>query len=105
MRVWDRLKSVFEGAAELMLPPKLDASSEVALSRSIRILPLGNRGWITMQEARSLFSTLNYEYAFGDFDERGKAEIVRFAAQRGHHSDFDFMPAEDRVYFTRTAGG
>jgi hypothetical protein len=58
-----------------------------------------------MQEARSLFSPLSDEYAFGEFDERGKAEIARFAAQRGHLSDFDFMPAEDRVYFTRTAGG
>jgi hypothetical protein len=105
MRVWDRLKSVFEVAAEPQSPPKLDASSEATLSRSIRILPLGNRGWITMQEARSLFSPLRDEYAFGDFDERGKAEIARFAAQRGHHSDVDFMPAEDRVYFTRTAGG
>jgi hypothetical protein len=105
MRVWDRLKSVFEGAAEPQPPPKLDASSEAALSRSIRILPLGNRGWITMQEARSLFSPLRDEYAFGEIDERGRAEIARFAAQRGHHSDFDFMPAEDRVYFTRTAGG
>jgi hypothetical protein len=105
MRVWDRLKSVFEGPAEPQSPPKLDASSEAALSRSIRVLPLGNRGWITMQEARSLFSPLRDEYAFGETDKRGRAEIARFAAQRGHHSDFDFMPAEDRVYFTRTAGG
>jgi hypothetical protein len=105
MRVWDRLKSVFEEAADPKLPPKLDANSEAALSRSIRILPLGNRGWITMREARSLFSPLRDQYAFGDTDDQGKAEIARFAAQRGHHSDFDFMPAEDRVYFTRTAGG
>jgi hypothetical protein len=87
------------------LPPKLDASSEDALCQSIRILPLGNRGWITMREARVLFSPLRDEYAFGDFDEEGKGRIARFAAQGGHHSDFDFMPAEDRVYFTRTAGG
>jgi hypothetical protein len=105
MRVWDRLKSVFEETAEPKLPPKLDASSEDALSRSITILPLGNRGWITMQEARVLFSPLRDEYAFGDFDEEGRGRIARFAAQGGHHSDFAFMPAEDRVYFTRTAGG
>jgi hypothetical protein len=105
MRVWDRLKSAFEVAAEPKLAPKLDASNEVALSRSIRILPLGNRGWITMQEARSLFSPLRDEYAFGDHDEPGNARIALFAVQRGNHSDVDFMPAEDRVYFTRTAGG
>jgi hypothetical protein len=52
MRVWNRLKSAFEGPAEVQLPPKLDPSSQDALSRSIRILPLGHRGWITMQEAR-----------------------------------------------------
>jgi hypothetical protein len=105
MRVWDRLKSAFEGAAQPKLPPRLDASSQAALSRSIRILPLGYRGWITMQEARLLFSPLRDQYAFGDTDEQGKAAIALFAAQRGHHSDFDFMPAEERVYFTRTAGG
>jgi hypothetical protein len=105
MRVWDRLKSLFEGAAEPKLPPKLDASSEAALSRSIKILPLGSRGWITMQEARSLFSPLRDQYAFGDTDEEGTAKLARFATQREHHSDFDFMPAEDRVYFTRRAGG
>jgi hypothetical protein len=105
MRVWDRLKSVFEGAPKPSLPPKLEASSEAALSLSIRMLPVGTRGWITMQEARALFSPLRDQYAFGDGDEQGKAKIALFAAQRGHHSDFDFMPAEDRVYFTRTAGG
>jgi hypothetical protein len=106
MGAWDRLKSVFAVAEEpKFLPSKLEASSQTALSCSIRLLPLGDRGWITMQEARSLFSPLRDEYAFGDIDERGKAEIARFAAQRGHHSEFDFMPAEDRVYFTRTVGG
>ena len=54
---------------------------------------------------RSLFSPLRDEYSFGDVDERGNAEIARFAAQRGHHSEFDFMPAENRVYFTQTVGG
>jgi hypothetical protein len=105
MRVWDRLKSVFEGAREPTLPPKLEASSEAALSLSIRILPVGSRGWITMQEARSLFSPLRDQYAFGDSDAQGKAAIAMFAARRGHHSEVDFMPAEDRVYFTRAAGG
>jgi hypothetical protein len=105
MRVWDRLKSAFDTGGQPELPPKLDASSEAALSRSIRILPLGARGWTTMREARALFSPLRDEYTFGDFDQEGRGRIARFAAQRGHHSDFDFMPAEDRVYFTRTADG
>jgi hypothetical protein len=74
------------------------------LAQSLRMLPPGNRGWITMQEARSLFSQSRDQYAFGDTDQAGRASIAAFAAARDHHSDFDFMPAEDRVYFTRTAG-
>jgi hypothetical protein len=85
-------------------PPKLDASNEATLSQSIRILPQGDRGWITMHEAKVLFSTLREQYAFGDTDERGKAKIAAFAAQVEHRSTFDFMPAEDRVYFTRMTG-
>jgi hypothetical protein len=103
MRAWDRLKSVFEPGGEPRLPRKLDASDEDALSRSIGVLPVGERGWITMQETRELFSQARDEYAFGDLDEEGRLRIARFAAQRGHHCDVDFMPAEDRVYFTRAA--
>jgi hypothetical protein len=90
---------------ELRLPARLDASSETDLARSISLLPLGNRGWITMQEARALFSPTRDRYAFGDNDEAGKAKIALFAAGQDHHADIDFMPAEDRVYFTRTSAG
>jgi hypothetical protein len=91
------------------LPPRLDATDAAALAQSIRSLPAGERGWITMREARALFSASNDQYAFGDGDERGKAAIAAFAAEAGHRSRYDFMPVEDRVYFTRmftrTAGG
>jgi hypothetical protein len=86
-------------------PPKLDAADEAALSRSIRTLPAGERGWITMREAQALFSPLEGQYAFGDRDDRGKAAIAAFAAQPEHRSSYDFMPVEDRVYFTRSALG
>jgi hypothetical protein len=87
------------------LPPKLDAGNEAALSQSIQRLPAGDRGWITMREAKALFSTHDDQYAFGDTDEGGKARIAAFAAQAEHRSRYDFMPVEDRVYFTRMAGG
>jgi hypothetical protein len=87
------------------LPPRLDATDTAALSQSIRTLPTGERGWITMREARALFSPLDDQYAFGDDDERGKAAIAAFAAEAGHRSSYDFMPVEDRVYFTRTPDG
>lgn len=89
----------------MQLPPKLDAASEAALSRAISTLPAGDRGWITLAEAKALFSTFDDQYAFGDTDENGKARIAAFAAQAGHRSSYDFMPVEDRVYFTRMAGG
>jgi hypothetical protein len=60
-------------------------------------------GLLNPAETRELFSQARDEYAFGDLDEEGRLRIARFAAQRGHHCDVDFMPAEDRVYFTRTA--
>jgi hypothetical protein len=86
------------------LPPRLDASDPTALAQSIRTLPAGERGWITMREARALFSPADDQYAFGDGDERGKAAIAAFAAQAGNRSRYDFMPVEDRVYFTRIPG-
>jgi hypothetical protein len=104
LQVWDRLKSELGGTQDPLSLPKLDAGSEAALARSLSLLPVGDRGWITMQEARLLFSHSRDQYAFGDTDEDGKARIAQFAAGRDHHSAFDFMPAEDRVYFTRTAG-
>jgi hypothetical protein len=58
-----------------------------------------------MREASALFSRFDDQYAFGDSDEPGKAAIAAFAAQAGHRSTYDFMPVEDRVYFTRTALG
>jgi hypothetical protein len=85
------------------LPPRLDATDTAALSQSIRTLPAGERGWITMPEAKALFSPFDDQFAFGDGDERGKAAIAAFAAQPGHRSSYDFMPVEDRVYFTRMA--
>ena len=87
------------------LSPKLDPTDAAALSQSIRTLPAGERGWITMREARVLFSTFDDQYAFGDGDERGKAAIAAFAAQAIHRSRVDFMPVEDRVYFTRMRDG
>jgi len=64
MQIWNLLKSFFYVGDPKALPPKLDAISEAAQSRSIRILPHGERGWITMQEARSLFSPIDGQYAF-----------------------------------------
>jgi hypothetical protein len=43
------------------------------------------------------------QYAFGELDDEGKRNLSEFAALIEHRSSFEFMPAENRVYFTRKA--
>jgi hypothetical protein len=102
MTIPELLKSIFAPAApEPGSPPKLDASSETALSRSLEALSSRQQGWITMQEARQLFSPMDDQYAFGEMDDQGKANLASFGARHG--SSIDIMPVEGRIYFTRNA--
>jgi hypothetical protein len=101
MGIWKTIKAAFSTHT----PPdarKLNASDEGTLSASIKALPVGERGWITMSEARALFSSMDEQYAFGEMDEAGKKSLAEFAESE-HRSTFDFMPTEKRVYFTRTS--
>jgi hypothetical protein len=52
-----------------------------------------------LKEAKDLFSEMDDQYAFGEMDDQGKRKIESFAAHQ--KSDVEFMPTEDRVYFTR----
>jgi hypothetical protein len=56
---------------------RLSAVDELALSASLRALPVGERGWITLSEARALFSPMDERYAFGEMDEVGKTSLTR----------------------------
>ena len=104
MGILDSIKSfIASGIADTPGPPRLSASSEPALSASLRALPAGERGWITIREARALFSRMDDQYAFGEMDDQGKANLAAFAARIEHRSTFDFIPVEGRLYFTRTA--
>jgi hypothetical protein len=78
---------------------KLDGTAEAALARSLSALPPDERGWITFDEARILFSTEGAQYAFGETDRDGRRNIDSFAAQ--HRCFINFMPVEGRVYFVR----
>jgi hypothetical protein len=103
MSFWDQLKSAFTFRGPL--PPdarRLNGSGEGVLSASIKLLPMGERGWITMPEAAALFSRMDGQYAFGEMDEEGKANIAAFASQREHRCDVQFAPVDSRVYFIRT---
>ena len=42
-------------------------------TQSSPTLPVGERGWITLSEARALFSPMDDRYAFGEMDEVGHA--------------------------------
>jgi len=57
-----------------------------------------------MAEARALFSPADAQYAFGETDDVGNANLAAFAARPEHPASFDFMPHEGRLYFTRQPG-
>ena len=102
MSLWDFGKQFLAGeSVESPSPRKLSAVSMSALSHALKDLPVGVRGWIMLSEARSLFSSMDDQYAFGEMDEQGKANLAAFASDAEHQSIFNFMPAEGRVYFTR----
>jgi hypothetical protein len=78
---------------------RLSATSVDALGTSLRGLPAGERGWITLAEAARLFSAQEPQYAFGEMDDDGNARLAEFAAQ--HRCLPEFMPTEGRLYFRR----
>src|SRR5262249_6313864 len=68
MGIWKTIKETFGTST----PPdarRLSAVDELALSASIKALPIGERGWITLSEARALFSPMDDQYAFGEMDD------------------------------------
>jgi hypothetical protein len=106
MGLWQTIKSLFaSGGSGSPDAPRLNAGNESELSVSLRALPDGERGWITLSEARHLFSHMGDQYAFGEMDDVGKSKLGAFAAQSEHRSSVDIMPVEGRVYFTRNAAG
>src|SRR5260221_8556198 len=103
MGIWEAIKGAF--AVGTSTPPdarRLSATNESALSASLKALRDRERGWITLSEVRALFSTMDDQYAFGEMDEAGRFRLAAFAAESEHRCTFDFMPAEGRIYFTRT---
>jgi hypothetical protein len=102
MPIFDKLKSIFTGpTAEPPSPPRLESTNEAALAQSLRSKSSGERGWVTMQEARRLFSPMDEQYTFGETDDEGRANLARF--EQAHDVRADIMPLEGRIYFTRGA--
>jgi hypothetical protein len=99
--ILDRLKSLLRPQSQYGLAERrLDGQSEHALSDSLQTLVPRGRGFITLDEARRLFSSQDPRYAFGDADEAGRARLDAFASRT--HCTIDIMP-DGRVYFTRAA--
>jgi hypothetical protein len=97
-----QLKSLFSlGTVQPPASRRLDGRSKMLLAASIKMLPFEEPGWITMKQARNLFSLKDGEYAFGEMDEAGKRNLAAFAAELTPGYLFEFMPVEDRVYFIR----
>jgi hypothetical protein len=95
-----RLKLLFSRGS--IKPPssrRLDGRSKALLTASIKVLPYDEPGWITMKEAKALFSPEDDEYAFGEMDEVGKGNLAAFAAGAIPPCLFELMPVENRVYF------
>ena len=63
-----------------------------------RCSPYDEPGWIINKEAKSLFSPMDDQYAFGEMDEVGKQNIARFAASTGDGCLFEFMPVEGLLH-------
>jgi len=100
MGVGDLLRKIFSPANAVPTDAlRLAGASESALGSSLRSLPAGARGWITLAEAARLFSRDDPQYAFGEMDDAGKLRLGQFSTQ--HRCSPHFMPTEGRVYFTR----
>jgi hypothetical protein len=102
MGIWKAIRAAF-GTSQPPDARRLSAVDEPTLSASIKGLFVGERGWITLPEARALFSLMEEDYAFGEMDEKGKTRLAAFAAEKERPCTFDIMPVEGRVYFTRTS--
>ena len=91
--LWQKILSVFSSKAAVPSDvPRLRAGTQSELAASLALLPDREKGWITLAEARTLFSHM---------DEQGKSSLAEFAAQPGRRSSFQIMPVEGRIYFTR----
>jgi hypothetical protein len=104
MGLFDFLKSLtVQGAPTPPSSRRLDGRSKTLLAASIKVIPADVPGFITMHEAKTLFSPAEDDYAFGEMDEVGKSNLAAFVATEAPGCQFEFMPVEGRLYFMRKA--
>jgi len=116
-RFWGRLQSLFGfshppqigpgGSARPTAAPKkgdvkvvkLNAASKMALSKALRALEPGQKGWISFDDAARLFSPSIKDPREGD--EARMTALIDFAAEIEHRSNPERNEGDERVYFTR----
>jgi hypothetical protein len=102
MGMWATIKGLFTKDKRGPLEARrLNATSHSALARALKWLPAGEPGWITLAEARDLFSHKDAQHAFGEIDAEGRTRLATFAATSAWRSELEFTPKEGRVYFRR----
>ena len=116
MHFWERLRFLFgfiypaqTGAGELgrlkATPKKglkvvrLNAASKMALSKALRALKPGQKGWISFDDAARLFSPSAEPP--NEWDQASVRGLGEFAAEIEHRSTPERKESDERVYFTR----
>jgi hypothetical protein len=115
MRFWDSLQLLLgfsrrpqtragESAGSTAAPKKrdvkvvrLNAASKSVLSKALRALEPGHKGWISFDDAARLFSPSSPS----KWDEACIRGLADFAADIEHRSSPERRARDERVYFTR----
>jgi hypothetical protein len=80
-------------------PVRLSATSEIALSKALKALEPGQKGWISFDDAARLFSPKGEHPS--EWDSEDRKAIGEFAAQIEHRSTPERNAAQQRIYFIR----
>jgi len=112
-RFWGRLQSLFGfshppqigpgGSARPTAPPKkgdvkvvkLNAASKMALSKALRALEPGQKGWISFDDAARLFAPSIKDPR--EWDEARITALIDFAAEIEHRSNPERNKGDERV--------
>jgi hypothetical protein len=96
------LRNMFSRASfALPAAHRLDGRSRALLAASFRPLRDDEPGWITMQEARKLFSSVDESHALGENDKLGNANLAAFASAL--EAQIEFSPSAGLLYLMRKA--
>jgi hypothetical protein len=91
----------FRASFALPAAHRLDGRSRALLAASFRRLRDSEPGWITMQEARKLFSSVEESHALNKNDKLGNANLAAFTSAL--EAQIEFARSAGRLYLVRKA--